>query len=111
MKTRVLKGHKKAVLDSLSETDVTDADDLATRVATAVLTAYDDKMRYVIVTDDYLAFGPYATRTSAEKVATKGLCAFRAGTKAMVLPMKPSPTVKSQQMGTTPMQRNQLTLF
>lgn len=88
--TRVLKAHKEAVKSAI-ESGAETADALFGSVAQAVLTALDNKIRYVVVTDDYLAFGPYASRGAAENAIAKGNMAFREGTRAMVLPMSPSP--------------------
>ena len=89
---RVLKRHLEAVERVLRDLEPgEDAAAIAARIASAVLTAYDDQMRYVVVTSDYVVFGPYASRESARKAIDAGLCANRAGTFAMVLPMKPVP--------------------
>jgi hypothetical protein len=66
-------------------------EEFAQRMAEAVLTA-GDKTRYVVVTSDYLAYGPYATRNAATNAVLKGFAAYRPHTEAMVLPLAPSPT-------------------
>lgn len=68
-----------------------DPQEFAEMVANAVITAEDDKVRWVVVTSDHVVFGPYAAAATAHKVIAKGLCANHPGTKAMVLPMSPAP--------------------
>jgi len=93
-RTRILKRHKLAVkdaLDSLAQYEG-DSDAICHHIAEAVLTAYDDTLKYVVVNDDHLVFGPYASRASAYKAIERGYCADRHGQRAMVLPMKAAPT-------------------
>ena len=102
MSIRILKKHKQAVLDTLSELAAegnTDPDVLAMRVAEAVLGAYDEKVRYTVVTSDNIGYGPYATSDAAHKAIAKGLCAFHPGTKAIVIPTQQAPTLRSKAMG------------
>jgi hypothetical protein len=68
-----------------------DPQEFAEKVASAVVMAEDGKTRWVVVTSDHVVFGPYASAATAHKVIGKGLCANRAGTKAMVLPMSAAP--------------------
>jgi hypothetical protein len=95
-RTRVLSKHVSAVkaalaqLPELVEGGQT-SDDIAKHIATAVLTAYDDQMKYVIATDDRIAFGPFPNRTSAKTAIAKGHVAYRRGQRMMVLPMRPVP--------------------
>jgi hypothetical protein len=92
---RVLKAHREAVLKAIPDNAwllQEKPNEFAARVAEAVLTA-GDRLEYIVVTSDYVAFGPYASRATATKMILKGLAAHRPGTDAMVLPMHPSPTV------------------
>ena len=88
---RVLKGHLTAVKEALATLPDGDADDIARHIAEKVLTANDSKMRYVVVTSDYCVFGPYASRSAAQKATQTGGMAYRPDTSAMVLPMQPHP--------------------
>ncbi len=108
--TRVLKAHREAVREALEQKHE-DADTLFASVAQAVLTAVDHKIRYIVVTDDYLAFGPYASRKAAETAISKGNMAHRHGTQAMVLPMKPSPTKQDGRTVVVPPDNEQLAMF
>lgn len=92
--TRVLKAHTQAVFDTLnskahllSESPAEFAD----AMAAAVLTANDSKIRYIVVTDDYVAYGPYATKKAANNAVMRGHCAHRHDTQALVLPLGASP--------------------
>lgn len=92
--TRVLKGHTKTVFDTLNTKAHLlgeSPDEFAEAMAAAVLTAYDDKIRYIVVTDDYVAYGPYATKKAAANAITRGHCAHRPNTKALVMPLGASP--------------------
>jgi len=97
-KTRVLKYHRTAarkVLDGwladMKQGAEPELDALADRIAAEVLTAYDHLGRWAVVTSDFTAYGPYATYAAARKAVDSGVCAFREGTQAMVLPLQVSP--------------------
>jgi len=95
-KTRVLSKHIKAAKLALSEiparvADGADADEIAKHIATEVLTAYDDAMKYVVITDDNIGFGPYPSRKAANLAVEKGNCTYRLYQRVIVIPMKPSP--------------------
>jgi hypothetical protein len=94
--TRVLRAHKDAALAALIAGPYGSSNELLDAIATAVLTAADDKMRYVVVSQDRasrttLAYGPYASRGVAEKAIDRGYCAWTEHTDAMVVPMTPAP--------------------
>lgn len=93
-RTRVLKKHTLAVgeaLDNLAQC-AGDSDTICHFIAEAVLTAYDGQLKYVVVNDDHVVFGPYSTREAAYKAIERGYCADRHDQRAMVLPMKAAPT-------------------
>lgn len=120
MNTRVLKPHKDAALAALVAGPYESSNELLDAIATAVLTATDDKMRYVVVSQDRqtripVAFGPYASRSTAEKAIARGYCAWTERTDAMVIPLTPAP--KKADLPSKPKRRKgdvfgeQLTLF
>lgn len=111
--TRVLKKHRAAVADAMAQLAACDgdADTICHFVAEAVLTAYDGQMKYVVVNDDHVAFGPYSTREAAYKAIERGHCASRHGQQAMVLPMKPSPTARTASSVVVPPPTSQLPLW
>jgi hypothetical protein len=84
--------------------------EFAEKVAMAVVTAEDSKVRWVVVTSDRVVFGPYAAAASAHKAIDKGLCASRSGTKAMVLPMTAAPRA-GRHTENDPVVSGQMTLF
>ena len=95
-KTRVLSKHvaaTKAALESLPERVAHGAsgDDVAKHIATEVLTAYDDVMKFIVVTDDNIGFGPYPSRKAANLAVSKGNCTYRLGQRVIIIPVKPSP--------------------
>ena len=95
-KTRVLSKHIKAARQALADTPEQVAhgasgDEVAKHLATEVLTAYDDVMKFIVVTDDNIGFGPYPSRKAANLAIEKGNCTYRLGQKVIVIPVKPSP--------------------
>lgn len=96
MNTRVLKAHKDAALAALIAGPYGSSSELLDAIATAVLTAADDKMKYVVVSQDRtsrtaIAYGPYSSRAVANKAIARGYCAWTELTDAMVIPMTPAP--------------------
>ena len=116
-KTRVLSKHVEAVklaLAQLPELVKTGASstDVAKHIATAVLTAYDDQMKYVIATDDHIAFGPFPNRKSAKTAMAKGHVAYRKGQRMIVLPMRQVPRARgTSEFAPTASPPEQLALF
>lgn len=111
--TRVLKKHKRAVAEALAGLAACggDSDTICHFIAEAVLTAYDDQMKYVVVTDDHVVFGPYSTREAAYKAIERGACAHRHGQRAMVLPMRAAPGVRTAKVVKVPAPTEQLPLW
>lgn len=82
---RALKGHIDAVIDVLGEGAIRTLapvygvthEELAARIALAVLTAYDDTTRYVVLVREpedsgLTVFGPYATYEAARTALAEG---------------------------------------
>lgn len=92
---RVTVAMRKAAREQILDTPITTFDDLVERVCSAVISADDVKARYAVATQDphgnTLVYGPYATQEAAEKAIETGACAHIAGTRAMALPLIPSP--------------------
>ena len=95
MNPRVTAPMRKAARSTLLDQPVTTFDDLIERLCTAILTADDDKQRYAVATQDphgnTLLYGPYATKDAAIKAVDSGNCAHTPNTKAMLMPLIPSP--------------------
>jgi hypothetical protein len=90
---RVVNAHREAVQALLPVDDVA-----ATTIAAAVLSATDDKTRYVVLVREpedagLTVFGPYLTYDAAHKALAEGHAfALRSqGAKCAIFPLTPSP--------------------
>lgn len=99
--TRVTVPMRKAVglvLDQAREYRT--RDELVDDLCVAVLTAGDDKTRWVCLTrqpDGALwVFGPYATNASAKAALDTGMLASVEGTLGTILPISPAPKQSAQ---------------
>lgn len=92
---RITVGQKRAVLRVLSEAAKYQTPDaLAEAVAVAVVSDGDDKTKYVVAVKEpgaFWVYGPYASHSTAAKVAASGFCGTRDGARAAVLPLIASP--------------------
>lgn len=93
MNPRVVNAHREAVQALLPVDDTA-----ATTIAAAVLSATDDKTRYVVLVREpedagLTVFGPYATYDAAHKALAEGHAfALRSqGAKCAIFPLTPSP--------------------
>lgn len=105
-KIRVTVSMKKAVMDVLSRAaEFTNPDAFAEELASAVLTAEDDKTRYCVITQNPLkevyVFGPYASHDTAHKAISSGNLASMEKTTGGVYPLIVAPKKPTKTTTTT----------
>ena len=95
MNPRVSVAMRRAVEQEILGVPWTTFADLVERICAGVISADDDKARYIIGTQDphgnHVFYGPYATADAANKAVDLGLCAHIEGTSALAFPLVPAP--------------------
>lgn len=92
--TRVLSAHWRAVLDSWPTAKAAEAvggpEAAAKVIAEAVITATDDKTKWVVMCEG-LIYGPYATSAAAQKAALSGSLGTRPESLGTISALIPAP--------------------
>jgi hypothetical protein len=99
MTIRVTAGQKRIAAELLASRGVDDKD-FIDRLLMEVVTANDERTRYVVVVEEprsgeapahLKVFGDFATTTAAMKAVNTGLLASRPGARGAVLPLIKTP--------------------
>lgn len=92
---RITVAQTKAVLGELMQASkYATPQQLAEAIAVAVVTANDDKTKYVVIAKEpkeIWVYGPYASFATAAKTAASGHCAHSTETRVVIRPLVSSP--------------------